>query len=306
MRFSGVGFMSKRYVAVGMTAAIVLAGLTGCTAHQAKDTAQAAAEAADTARSTVMAALARTTDTTERAKSAVITAKITGAGQPAPMTATGTYTWGSQPAFDTQINTASAGVSDLRAAPTTRMLFVGGAYYYQIDPQDSGPFTGKHWMRVDASAILGEQGEAAISHGSGDPTAGLKALKYARDAQDLGPATVHGKATRHYVVHVSPGQWGTAGDALTGRGKGSQMEEYTGKVREITLALWVDPRTNLPVRMEETIGAARVEIDFKGFGGARTITAPPAADTADVTEQVKGHAGSEPTDSDATAEESGV
>ncbi|MEU1075159.1 MULTISPECIES: hypothetical protein [unclassified Streptomyces] len=75
------------------------------------------------------------------------------------------------------------------------------------------------------------------------------------------------------------------------------------QVQEITLALWVDPRTSLPVRMEETIGAAHVKIDFRGFGGAKTITPPPAGDTADVTDQVKGtpdskSSGDEPSDAD--------
>ncbi|WP_371647906.1 MULTISPECIES: hypothetical protein [unclassified Streptomyces] len=74
------------------------------------------------------------------------------------MEATGTYTWGTQTAFDTQINTTSAGIKNLRSAPTTRMLFVKGARHYQIAPQDSGQFKDKRWMRVDASAGLGEQG----------------------------------------------------------------------------------------------------------------------------------------------------
>ncbi|WP_369384116.1 hypothetical protein [Streptomyces sp. cg36] len=281
-------------------AAVVLAGLTACTAQQAdkaaKPPVRSAKAAASSARATVLAALARTTSKTDHAQSATITATITGAGQPAPMTASGTYTWGGDaPAFDTVIDTRSSGVSDLRADGHTRMLFVDGGYYYLIDPQKTGPFTGKHWLKVDASAVIGQQGKAAIGRGSSDPTVGLKALKGARDVLDLGTETVRGRATRHYLVRVGPSQWGEAGDALTGRTKDSQMGGYTGDVKEITIGLWVDPRTDLPVRMEETIGTAQVKIDFKSFGGPKTITAPRTSDIVDITDEVKGQS---PQDSD--------
>ncbi|GGP78443.1 hypothetical protein [Streptomyces melanogenes] len=279
--------MNKRYAAVGTTAALVLAGLTGCTTQQAKDTAKSVADTAGKTNSAMMAALARTSEKTERAKSATITATVSGTGQPKPVTMTGTYTWGAREAFDTRMDTASAGIADLNSQPTTRMLFVDGAYFYQIDPQSSGPLKGKHWMKVEASAVFGKKGAAEMSRTDGDPTAGLKFLKNARDADDLGTETVRGKSAHHYVLHVGRDQWGAAGDALTGRDKDSRMGEYTGDVKEITLGIWVDPRTDLPVRMEETIGAARISVDFRSFGGAQTISAPPAADTADVTDEVK-------------------
>ncbi|MFD9793743.1 hypothetical protein ACFWXK_22680 [Streptomyces sp. NPDC059070] len=299
--------MSKRRcVAAGTVATVVLAGLTACTARQGDEGATSSVTAVKDTAAGALAALARTTSRSEHAQSAIVTATISGAGQPAPVTASGTYTWGAAPAFDTVVDTRSAGISDLRGADRTRMLFVGGAYYYQIDPQDTGPFQGKHWMRVDASAVMGEQGEAAVGLGSGDPTAGLKALKFARDVQDLGTETVRGRATRHYLVRVGPHQWGAAGDALTGRGKGSRMRAYTGDVKEITIGLWVDPRTDLPVVMEESIGAARVKIDFKEFGGPKTVTEPSAADTLDVTDQLKGTATDDPSDDDSAPEQGHV
>ncbi|MEU1267038.1 hypothetical protein [Streptomyces sp. NPDC005799] len=54
-------------------------------------------------------------------------------------------------------------MQQLHAAPTTRVRMADSAYYYDLDPQRSGPLKGKEWMRIDTSAPFGEKGAQAIS-----------------------------------------------------------------------------------------------------------------------------------------------
>lgn len=42
---------------------------------------------------------------------------------------------------------------------------------------------------------------------------------------------------------------------------------------------------DLPVRMVQVMGKAKVTIDFLKFGGTKAVTAPPASDTADFSSQ---------------------
>jgi hypothetical protein len=54
----------------------------------------------------------------------------------------------------------------------------------------------------------------------------------------------------------------------------------------VTYDVWVDGK-DLPVRVEQSGAGMDVTIDFLKFGATRPVTAPPAADTADLTEQVR-------------------
>ncbi|MFD9561697.1 hypothetical protein [Streptomyces sp. NPDC059994] len=274
--------------AAGISVVLVLAGVTGCSAQQAKDTATSAADAAAQANKAVMAAFARTSDKAQGFTSAEVTMTVSGKDQTKPLTMTGTYTWGREHSYDALVNTDSMGMGKLTSRKTMRMLNTHGAYFYQIDPQPTGPFKGKHWMKVDASAILGDKGAAGLRSADADPTAGLKSLKYASDATDLGTETVQGKQARHYRAVIEADRLGAAGNALTGKdGAPSALNDFTGTVHEVTLGVWVDPRTDLPVRWEQTMGAAKVTMEFGAFGHATTVTVPSASDTADITQAVK-------------------
>ncbi|MFJ9715119.1 hypothetical protein ACIRPQ_04100 [Streptomyces sp. NPDC101213] len=269
--------MKVKYTAawVGFTAAALVAA-TGCSSDPVRDTARKAAEVADGSEQ-IMAALTRATDRTEQLGSAEVR-MTTDMGTGAPVTMEGTYSWGDGYAFDVEMDTAAAQMQQLQDAPTTRMLFVDGAYYYDVDPQASGPLEGKEWMKVDSSAVFGEQGAQALSGSNGSPSASMKGLKYANDVEDLGPETVNGKATTHYRAVVDQKQMGKFKDAfgtLTGSGATS-----------LTMEVWVGAK-DLPVRMIQEFGTIKVTMDFDKFGETAAVKAPPAAQTGDLTEALK-------------------
>ncbi|MFG3283919.1 hypothetical protein [Streptomyces sp. NPDC048111] len=274
--------------AVGAVAVVV--AVTGCSAgSHAVDTGRKAADkaagAADKANSMVLAALTRAGDRSQKAGSAEVSVTTQLANQPAPTTMAGTYTWGNGLAFDVEADAKSMNMQQLVSDGTVTMRYVKGAYYYGVDAQPSGPLENKHWMKVEASAILGEQGESAVA-GSGDPTAGLRSLRYAKNVAQIGQETVLGRSTTHYKAVVSKADLGAAGKALSGDDGNSLMKQFTGGVDQLTFEVWVD-KNDLPVRVNEQFGGATVSMDFKRFGATKPVVVPTASDTADMTEAFK-------------------
>ncbi|GGP76030.1 hypothetical protein GCM10010278_63040 [Streptomyces melanogenes] len=162
--FQGWDLMHKSHIMVGTAATLVVAGLAGCTAQQATDSAHTAADAAGSANKAVLAALRTTSAKTQQAKSAEITLAVKLKGDAVAKSSTGTYAWGTRgTAFDVSMDAKDLGA--LSPGARTTMRFVGGAYYYRVKPQPEGPLKGKHWMKVDGSAISGAQGNKAFQPG---------------------------------------------------------------------------------------------------------------------------------------------
>lgn len=277
--------MKVRHTAawVVFTAAALVA-TTACGAGVAKETADKAAEAVS-ASDRIMAALARATDRTEELGSAEVRTTTDLGNGAAPIAMEGTYSWGDGLAYDAQMDTSAAQMQTLTDDPTIRVLLVDGSYFYDIDPQPSGPLAGKEWMRVDTSAVFGEEGASALDGpGSGSPTASLKTLKYANDVENLGKETVNGQTTTHYRAVIDQAHMGKYKDAFGS--KDNLFGSMTGGADSITTEIWVNSR-DLPVRLAQEFGSMKVTMDFEKFGRTADIEAPPAAQTGDMTEQLK-------------------
>lgn len=268
----------KRRIRVAATvgaAAVALTATAGCSA--ARDTADAVGTTDSIAR-----ILARVSSHTEKTGSAEVDMS-TYLGQGSPITMKGTYSWGKGVAYDVMMDTSAAQMQPLQDDPQLRALMVDGAYYYNVDPQPAGLLKGKHWLRVDVSAVLGKEGAAAVAKG-GDPTAGLRYIELTEDVEDLGEQTIRGREARHYRATLDKSRLGKLGKSLSPSEEKSIFNSATGPVDEITIDVWVDGK-DLPVRMVQVMGKAKVTIDFLKFGGTKAVTAPPASDTADFSSQ---------------------
>lgn len=264
-------------VRAGVTAA-ALAATAGCGADATKKTAEAVSHA-----DTIFAALGRATDRTEALGSAEVR-MTTEVGTGSPIAMEGTYSWGDGYAYDVEMDTEAAQMQTLTDDPTIRCLLVDGAYYYDTDPQPSGPLKGKEWMKVDASAMFGEQGAKALSgSGGGSPAASMRSLKYANDVEDLGKETVNGQSATHYRAVLDEAQLDKFKHAYGD--ESSAFNSITGG-GSMTMDIWVGAK-DLPVRLEQRIGTMTVTMDFDKFGATAEIEAPPAARTGDLTEAVK-------------------
>ncbi|MFD9318171.1 hypothetical protein ACFWDQ_10760 [Streptomyces sp. NPDC060053] len=262
---------------------VALVATAGCGTRAAEGAGEKAAGVVDHGEA-ILAALTRAGDRADEIGSAQVemTTELGMGG--APIAMDGTYSWGDGYAYDVQMDTRASQMQTLQDDPTIRTLFVDGAYYYDVDPQPSGPLAGKEWMKVDASAMLGEQGAQALSGSSGSPTASLKGLKYADDVNDLGTETVDGKHTTHYQATIDQSQMGRFKDALGD--ESGILGSVTGGVNSISVDIWVGD-DDLPVRILQSMGAMKVTIDFEKFGATTEVKAPPAAQTGDLTEVIK-------------------
>jgi hypothetical protein len=260
--------------AVG-AAAVALTTTAGCGA--ARDTAEAVSKA-----DSIAEVLARVTSHTEKIGSAEVDF-TTDLGQGKPITMEGTYSWGKGAAYDVMIDTSAAQMQSLQDDPKTRALMVDGAYYYNVDPQPRGPLKGKHWMRVDVAAVVGEQGAAAVEKNA-DPTVGLRYIGLTKDVEDLGEQTIRGRKSHHYRATLDKSRLGDMGKALSPSEEKNIFTSLVGPVDKITVEIWVDGK-DLPVRLVQVMGKMKVSVDFLRFGSARAVAAPPKSDTADLSAQ---------------------
>ncbi|MGW5175381.1 hypothetical protein ACWERY_13590 [Streptomyces sp. NPDC004082] len=257
---------------------VALAATTACGAEAAKTTADAVSHA-----DTIMAALTRASEKASGLGSAEVESTTTiTAGSGKPISMNGTYSWGDGAALDVEMDTANAQMQSLQDDPTLTMKMVDGAYYYEIDPQPSGPLKGKHWMRIDVSAVVGDSTADAIADNA-DPTTGLRYIGASKNVKDRGEETIRGKKATHYRGTVGAEQINAS--KLPDREKRAAIKSLasTGKM---VLDIWVDDK-DLPVRMEQHGGGMDVTMDYLKFGATKPVTAPPASDTGDLTEQVE-------------------
>ncbi|MFE9561365.1 hypothetical protein ACFYM0_09680 [Streptomyces sp. NPDC006487] len=266
--------MKAGTVTTSIAAAVVVAvGLSGCTAG-----ASVGKQAVDSAESLV-ATLAKASDDASKAGSAKVEMRLTMPGTGGkPVQVNGIYSWGDGLAMEAEMPAESLRLEDLVSDGTVTYRLVQGAYYYGIDPAPSGPFAGKTWLKVEASAVLGEQGAAGMNAGNSDPTAALKSLKWAENVTRVGREDVNGKSSVHYRAIVPVDRLGDTKALLAAVGGGGATE--------LVSDIWVDD-TGMPSRLNQTFGDSDVRMDFLSFGVAKDIVAPPAADTADVTEAIK-------------------
>ncbi|MGW5849019.1 hypothetical protein ACWFQ8_13895 [Streptomyces sp. NPDC055254] len=259
---------------VGTAAAVVVSiGAAGCSLAGT----QAANSAADTAEA-MIASLGKASDAASQAGSAEVRMTVTSpdtGGKPTVMT--GTYSWGNGLAMEAEMPAADLDMEDLVKDGTVTYRLVQGAYYYQVDPAETGEFKGKTWLKLDASAVLGDKGAASLNGSNNDPTAGLKMLKWAKGVDKVGKEDVNGKPTVHYKATIPA-------DKL-GKDVAATFQSLGGS-GELVTDVWVDDK-GMPARLSQVFGPTNVSMDFLSFGAAKEIAAPPAAETADMTEAFK-------------------
>ncbi|MET9463945.1 hypothetical protein ABZY44_03800 [Streptomyces sp. NPDC006544] len=266
--------MKASRTATGIAAALVVTvGVSGCAVGTS-----VGKKAADSAE-TLVATLAKASDDASKAGSADVKMTVTmpdTGGKPVQMN--GVYSWGNGLAMEAEMPAKDLEMEDLVADGTITYRLVQGSYYYGIDPAPDGPYKGKTWLKLDASAVLGDKGVAAMESGNNDPTAGLKSLKWASNVTKVGSEDVNGKSSVHYRATIPSSKLGDAASAFGAMG-GSGSDELVADI-------WVDDK-GMPSRLNQAYGTMSVNVDFLSFGVAKDISAPPAADTADITDLVK-------------------
>ncbi|MEU4035206.1 hypothetical protein [Streptomyces collinus] len=281
--------MPKTQTASAVTALVLAAALTGCGSQDGSGPAGDARGAAtpparavqDAYRATLAAGTARMT----------VTSKVVAEGQ--------------------ALTGHGSGVADLKhgasrfdltsQGTTVEQRVVDGAMYQKPTGAQRGAVPGgKTWMKIDL-ARLGRTGPAGRSR----PTDPMEPVRYLKDAgrgnvTRLAGQTLDGTPTTHYRVAV-PVSVLARGDA----GQERELRQQLGTDR-LPVDVWLDGRGRLrqervrlalhPLKQrtpghENTQVTSVTEVRLTDFGTDVKVTAPPARDTADVTDRMTRSAG---------------
>ncbi|TVT25223.1 hypothetical protein LWP59_12320 [Amycolatopsis acidiphila] len=243
----------------------------------------------------VAAAYSKTTDA-HTAKTTMSTQLGMG-GQSLPITASGVVDFTGKAAQLTETLPANAGTMETR--------FVNGMVYLQLPGQLGAQLAGgKPWVSLDLNKIAQQQYGASLSELQGsmpsDPTDALGYLRGASDqVREIGPDTVDGAPTKHYDVTIDLDK-ATAGRPAQAQQATQKLEQQLG-THTLPAQVWIDDQGRLrKIMLDEratppstagstaTPGPVSVSLTetFSDFGTPVNVTAPPADQTADITDKL--------------------
>jgi hypothetical protein len=240
----------------------------------------------------VSAAYTKTTEA--RTAKTTLSTQIGMGQQRLPLTGNGVIDFGAKTADLTETLPGNAGTSESR--------FVNGIVYQRLP---AGAMTqlagGKPWISIDANKVAQQQYGTSLSElggGLSDPSDTLGYLRGAGDqVREIGPDTVDGAPTKHYDVTLDLDK-ASAGQSPQGRQATQKLEQQLG-THTLPAQVWVDDQGRLrKMTFSETIpnpGAGQqqngpisiaVTETLSDFGTPVTVTAPPADQTADLTDKI--------------------
>ncbi|WP_406343048.1 hypothetical protein [Streptomyces sp. NBC_00648] len=292
------------------TAALVVAGAAGCGGDDKKaDGAGGAKKAAAapqsrTAASQVLAAAYKKTAAAKSAKVRMTMSAPASAGAGSEKTETsGVMAW-NPTAMDLTV-TSSAAKGMAGAPEKTRMLWVNNVMYVDMGAmgESAKELGGKRWIKFDLTALAKQSGKdqlvkqmtAGMENMNQDPAQQLALLLDSPNLKHLGAEQVDGVASEHYKGTLTI-------DEMMKSNK--MLDTLAPKEREQLLAnmkktgvqgydteVWVNT-DGYPVRMDVNMSSPQGKVitstHYSDYGTKTQVTAPPAGQTADLFEMLKG------------------
>ncbi|NEB77422.1 hypothetical protein G3I40_19685 [Streptomyces sp. SID14478] len=195
-----------------------------------------------------------------------------------------TYSWGEGYATDATTDADALGMGRLTKQRDIRCLLVDGVYYYDVDPQPSGPLRGKEWMKVDSSAVYGDEG-ARVLRGDSPAHNPAYLLDRLRATGSVTKEDDGEKGLTHYKGALKPEDLGDL-RALYFPKKPNAFSPATGYAAIVLVDTWIGS-DGLPARITEHIGGLTIDMNFRRFHATAGITAPPPDRVGDMTAQYK-------------------
>ncbi|WP_051966713.1 hypothetical protein [Kitasatospora mediocidica] len=277
--------------------ALAVAGLAACGGSTTTSNASGAASAVSVPMVTVADAMSQSTKATARYTSVKIkmSENIHARGQDVSTTGSGAMSW--QPIAVDMTMTMPQFAAQLGGDGSMRMLMSGTTMYMNMGDAAAAKLGGKHWMKMDLSA-LGASGQAMAdqmnSNSSNDPATQLKLFTSSPDIKRVGQETVDGVQATHYSGTVDITKLAATQDPSL---KSLLSQSTKLGLTTMNVDLWVNDQS-LPVRMHESTASTAttqldVTADYSDYGTTPvTVTAPPAGDTKDLSDMLKGATGS--------------
>ncbi|WP_411091181.1 LppX_LprAFG lipoprotein [Streptomyces sp. 049-1] len=187
---------------------------------------------------------------------------------------------------------------DQGAGASAEIRLVDKAMYIGGGAEAAKEMDGKSWMKFDLSALgAGEELDqlGSASQADKNPATESTFLTGAKDVEKVGTETVDGVETTHYkgTVTVAELEKTLAGeDRATREKRQKSLEQYEKLgVDKLNMDLWIDgdDRTKqFRMRGQADKGPLDMTFTFLGFNEPVKVAAPPAKDTMDLAEMMKG------------------
>ncbi|OWA09219.1 DUF1396 domain-containing protein [Streptomyces sp. CS113] len=180
---------------------------------------------------------------------------------------------------------------------TAEIRLVDKAMYIGGTPEAAKEMDGKRWMKFDLAALgaddeLNQLGGA--SQADKNPAAESTFLTGAKDVEKVGTETVEGVKTTHYKGTVSLAELEKSlgdEDEATREKRKKSLEQYEKMgVDKLTMDMWVDgddQTKQFRMRADADKGPMDLTFTFLGVNEPVKVTAPPAAEVADLAEMMK-------------------
>lgn len=234
---------------------------------------------------------------TEKAKTSKVKMTMDAGGQKMEANGAGSYN-----GDDTQFTMTMSGE---KPGQTTEMRYVGKTIYIKLDASDQQSMgTTKPWAKISPdgqdpiSQTLGTMMSKAAKES--DPATTLARLAQAGKISQSDQTKLDGTAVNHYRIDVDPQKAiDQFADGVPAAAKAQLADKLKGKNVSIPTEIWLNS-DQLPVKvtMDETAfvtalagkssGSAKVEVTYSDWGSPVTVAAPPADQTVDIAELMKG------------------
>ncbi|MET7987311.1 DUF1396 domain-containing protein [Streptomyces sp. NPDC005281] len=176
---------------------------------------------------------------------------------------------------------------------------VGNAMYIGAGAEAAKEMNGKSWIKFDMSALGADKNLNADQLGGGqadkNPATESTFLTGSKNVKKVGTETVAGVRTTHYKGTVTLAEFRKS---LQGRDKATRekrekaLDQYSKMgIDAITMDMWIDGADHTKqfrMRGAADKGPLDMTVTFLEFNKPVTVTAPPAKDTVDLAEMMKG------------------
>ncbi|MFJ9678170.1 DUF1396 domain-containing protein [Streptomyces sp. NPDC101194] len=285
---------SHRGIAVAVAVGVLLCGTAACTGE--KSGPAAAGETGERAGQkpvevTPAAAVRKAADNSRRITS--LTYRMSGEVQGQTMEGTAAMSM-KPPAMQMHMKGGSAG-----DAGEVELRLTGDAMYINGGAEAAAEMDGKSWLKLDMAELKKSTGQDPLgglsSQADRNPAEESASMSVAKDLKKVGPATVDGVRTTHYTGTVTLADMRASladEDAETRERRTQALKKYEDMgIEKLSMDMWIDGSDHTKqFRTRSTTDKGRLDltITFVDFNKPVTVKAPPASETMDLAEMMKG------------------
>ncbi|MDT9688561.1 hypothetical protein Q5762_09390 [Streptomyces sp. P9(2023)] len=304
-----MGKTAWKRAGVSLVAVAVVAGVAGCQdGDGGRKAADAPAKPQLQTHEAVTKVIQAAYEKTSAAKSAKLKMTMTmpaGLGDGGTVEITGVQSW-NPGAMDITMDGSvlKAGAPD--APEQMRMIMLDNVMYVDMGTERAAGMDGKRWMKLDMSAAAksgDEELQKSMSNSFGqmnqDPAQQLALLLESPNLKHVGPEKINGVETQRYKGTLSVEQMLDANKAKSAVLSEKERKELLAKVEKVGLKgydteVWVDADgypSRMAVGMTMGMGTVQLRVDYTDYSAKVAVQAPPAKDTFDLAEMLKGIGG---------------